>query len=400
MLKMGLPVGAVKNALTKDGKDPSIMDLDPKKSLKSQRQETKNDDDGPALQDDPDYQKYFKMLKMGLPIGAVKNALTKDGKDPSIMDLDPKKSLKSQMGGDGAASDDGPPLKDDPDYAKYFKMLSMGLPVGAVKNALTKDGKDPSIMDLDSNKSLKSQMGGGGGGEGEDTGPPLKEDPEYEKYFKMLGMGLPMGAVKNAISRDGKDPAIMDLDPNKSVKSQLGGQEEEKDTGIPLKDDPEYSKYFKMMGMGLPKGAVTNAVERDGKNPAVMDLDPNKSVAFQLKKSGSASKKPAKKKKRVRRKKIYWNPIDPGKLKEDSMWNIVKGSVMMDKLNYDVKEFEDLFTESADPADKKKNKKGSQNKVAKKLVQVIDGKRDMNGGICLARLKVDYSKIAEIIKKM
>ena len=65
------------------------------------------------------------MLKMGLPIGAVKNALTKDGKDPLIMDLNPKKTLKSQMGGDGAASDNGPPLKDDPDYAKYFKMLSM-----------------------------------------------------------------------------------------------------------------------------------------------------------------------------------------------------------------------------------------------------------------------------------
>ena len=57
------------------------------------------------------------MLKMGLPMGAVKNALQRDGKDPSIMDLDPEKSVKSQTGG-GAAEDDGPPLKEDPEYEK------------------------------------------------------------------------------------------------------------------------------------------------------------------------------------------------------------------------------------------------------------------------------------------
>ena len=58
------------------------------------------------------------MLKMGLPMGAAKQACIRDGKDPSIMDLDPEKSLASQTGGGGAVADSGPPLKDDPDYAK------------------------------------------------------------------------------------------------------------------------------------------------------------------------------------------------------------------------------------------------------------------------------------------
>ena len=397
MLQMGLPVEAVKNALTRDGKDPAIMDLDPNRSLKSQTQQN-GDGDEPALKDDPEYAKYFKMLQMGLPVGAVKNAIARDGKDPAIMDLDPNKSLKSQVEVGKGEADDGPPLKDDPEYQKYFKMLDMGLPIGAVKNALSRDGKDPAIMDLDPNKSVKSQMGGG---ETEaDVGPPLKDDPEYAKYFKMLTMGLPMGAVKNALSRDCKDPAIMDLDPNKSLKSQLGGAEEEKDAGVPLKDDPEYAKYFKMMGMGLPPGAVKNALERDGKDPSILDLDPNKSVAFQIKSKGSATKKPVKKKKRVRRKKIYWTPIDPGRLKEDSMWSILRGSVAMDKLNYDVKEFEDLFTESADPADQKKKKPGAKEKDSKTKIQIIDAKRIMNGGIILAQLKTDYQRIADIVDKM
>ena len=58
--------------------------------------------------------------------------------------------------------------------------------------------------------------------------------------------GLPIGAVQNAIQRDGLDPSIMELDPDKSIKSQLNM---EKDNGPPLKDDPEYSKYFRMLSM-------------------------------------------------------------------------------------------------------------------------------------------------------
>lgn len=66
------------------------------------------------------------MLKMGLPLEAVKHAMTRDEKDPAIMDLDPEKSLKSQQ--NSAQDDDGPPLREDPDYVKYWKMLAMGLP--------------------------------------------------------------------------------------------------------------------------------------------------------------------------------------------------------------------------------------------------------------------------------
>lgn len=53
-----------------------------------------------------------------------------------------------------------------------------------------------------------------------------------------------MGAVKNAMQRDGQNPDIMDLDPEKSVASQMkkDDEDEEADTSPPLKDDPAYSK--------------------------------------------------------------------------------------------------------------------------------------------------------------
>ncbi len=59
--------------------------------------------------------------------------------------------------------------------------------MGAAKQACVRDGKDPSVMDLDPEKSLASQTGGGCK-DSVDTGPPLREDPEYSKYWKMLKM--------------------------------------------------------------------------------------------------------------------------------------------------------------------------------------------------------------------
>ena len=51
--------------------------------------------------------------------------MQRDELDPSIMDLDPTKSVASQMKKEEKQVDDGPPLKDDPKYSKYFKMLKM-----------------------------------------------------------------------------------------------------------------------------------------------------------------------------------------------------------------------------------------------------------------------------------
>jgi hypothetical protein len=61
MLKMQLPIEAVKHAMKRDGKNPAILDLHPKKSLKSQqeeqRQSARSSSDEPALKDDPEYLK-------------------------------------------------------------------------------------------------------------------------------------------------------------------------------------------------------------------------------------------------------------------------------------------------------------------------------------------------------
>jgi len=62
--------------------------------------------------------------------------------------------------------------------------------------------------------------------------------------------------------------------------SQVKKQDENDD--LALKDDPEWSKYYKMLKVGLPMGAVTNAMQRDGKDSAVMELDQNRPLQIQL----------------------------------------------------------------------------------------------------------------------
>merc|ERR1711862_298399 len=168
-----------------------------------------------------------------------------------------------------------------------------------------------------------------------DDGPPLKDDPCYTKYFNMLKLGLPIGAVKHALVRDGMDRNIMDLDPEKSLSSQI---KKEEDEGPPLKEDPDYSKYFKMLKMGLPVGAVKNALVQDGMDPAVMDLDSEKSLKSQMQinygtKDGTKKERQkSQPRKRVHRRKIYWTPIGTSQLDEDSLWSMVQGTINMDKL--------------------------------------------------------------------
>ena len=50
--------------------------------------------------------------------------------------------------------------------------------------------------------------------EDEDMGIPLKNDPRFGKYFKMLKMGLSLDAVKHTLRRDGNEPSVLDLDPD------------------------------------------------------------------------------------------------------------------------------------------------------------------------------------------
>lgn len=67
------------------------------------------------------YFRSWQMLKLGIPLGGVRQALQKEGKDPNIIDMDPEKSYLSQVKGN-EKNDVEPLLKDDPALGKFFKV--------------------------------------------------------------------------------------------------------------------------------------------------------------------------------------------------------------------------------------------------------------------------------------
>ena len=111
-------MGAVKNAVLRDGLDPTIMDLDPDKSIESQRS-TEKDEYGGESQQPP------------VAINDVAEENREQGEHSTVIcdrDASEVVDVNSKTGpiGEGIEKKGPlPPLKDDPAYEKYFRMLKM-----------------------------------------------------------------------------------------------------------------------------------------------------------------------------------------------------------------------------------------------------------------------------------
>lgn len=210
--------------------------------------------------------------------------------------------------------------------------------------------------------------------------PPLKDDPKYERYFRMLKVGMPMEVVKHAMLKDGNDPSVMDGDHNKPV-------------GLPLKEDPKYVKYFKMLKMGISMPQVKHAMERDGLNPEVMDQDHN--LPADACEKMSKSKSEPEQKDTHRRARLHWKPLQ--RVTRNSLWSKMEPEAT--NIDFDEEEFKELF--QADITPSKTSPTG--NSSAKKkgaAVRVIDAKRANNGGIILARVKMSHDEMADAVDRI
>ena len=79
-------------------------------------------------------QKYTMMLKMGVPIGAVRQAMTIHGHVP-VHSF--RRASRRQI-----------PANLDPEYKKYAKMLKFGLPIEAVMQKMRLDGRGKDADNL------------------------------------------------------------------------------------------------------------------------------------------------------------------------------------------------------------------------------------------------------------
>lgn len=130
-----------------------------------------------AVSDHPKYGKYFRMLKVGLPREAIKAKMQHEGMNPAFLDKDPSEVIPIESpagedsGGGGGGSDVKVSVADHPTYAKYFKMMKVGLPKEAIKAKMQQEGVNPSFLDKDPTEMVSMVESKTAGGEGPSTRP-------------------------------------------------------------------------------------------------------------------------------------------------------------------------------------------------------------------------------------
>ena len=204
---------------------------------------------------------------------------------------------------------------------------------------------------------------------------------------------MPLPSVQHALTRDGLDPSVMDGD------HKAPAPEPKPEGGVPLKDDPTYTKYFKMLKLGLPMGAVKNAMERDGIDPTIMDGDhnaPSSSSSNDV--NGNAATK--RQKDTHRRTRLHWDTLGHEQVNSNSVWAMVEEDEELGQLEIDEQEFTTLFQAEIKATSMNKQPGASGGGGSKNVVQVIDPKRANNGGIILARLRMSYDDMAKAVERI
>lgn len=79
---------------------------------------------------------YFRMLKMGVPLEAVKQRMVQQGVDPKMLEMDPAREVPKLV-------------TVGEKCAVYFRMLKMGIDALAVKHKMTQDKVNPDLLDVD-----------------------------------------------------------------------------------------------------------------------------------------------------------------------------------------------------------------------------------------------------------
>lgn len=402
----------------------------------------------------PSSTKYEMMLKRGVPFEAVQNCMKKDGVDPSTLRHSQSDSGSPSLSPEENPTVDTVKLKDVDEFKGYFNMLRLGCPKEAVKQKVIMDGLDPIIVDFgpdaiyddvkdkisnavpvaersklqDDIRSVREPKSQGSRGQAAQSSksptessrkesPSSKEEMKadspddallknhqvYSKYFKMLKMGLPEDAVRHKMKSEGADERALELggDTPFSKLSEASGA-----AAMKIGDDPVYAKYFKMLKMGLPEGAVRHKMITDGVDTKAFDLGPDAPISELTTAAGktSASKHTPGLKPKQRRKKLHWQAISEDRLSsinQQTIWEDKDDDAM--EFDMDMDELESLFFANNDAnsagSGKKKSSQGSAKPLKRKQsVTLIDGKRAMNAAISLARVKLSYSEIAEAVR--
>lgn len=280
LLSMGTSLAEVKAKMAQAGLDPTLLDSS-SAAISSQPPSSETSSTKVLVKDHPEYIKFFKLLSMGAPSAAVKAKILQAGLNPDLLDTPEAEMPTKQIGNDAtivSTSDEcvslpstSPPLKvkDDPNYSKFFKLLSMGAPSESVKAKMKMAGLDPAL--LDTPDELMAKFPNGSMPDVSAPAGKVMDDPNYSKFFKLLSMGAPAESVKAKMKMAGLNPDLLDT-PNAPVTGATSGTTPSvSTTAVKVKDDPNYAKFFKLLSMGAPAASVKAKMQMAGLVPDLLD---------------------------------------------------------------------------------------------------------------------------------
>ncbi|CEG48202.1 Rho GTPase effector BNI1 and related formins [Plasmopara halstedii] len=215
----------------------------------------------------------------------------------------------------------------------------------------------------------------------------LKEyELKHGKYVQMLKVGLPQPVVEHKMRMDGVDPLWLHGPPQRQIvkEKQVEITDEER-----AAHREKYHKYFQMLRLGLPRGAVEQKMRMAGIDPIELN-GPQQQQCHD-------KPKPVLKRKDSIRKKLHWEG-KKHRPRRDSLWggDAVEAAKEAVQISDESRAMlEQLFVKdlSASPKDSRKIKSERSEKKNKVLTALIDMKKSQNIAITLARIKVSFPEL-------
>lgn len=316
------------------------------------------------------------------------------------------------------------PLCEHVIFGKYFKMLrSSGLPRDMIELKVFQDGLNPAVLDLDESSALPM------GFPVYAPTPVLNHNTSNNLLFASVDE-----EEGNVLSRKGKRavPAPPSTSPSsrrspphllhhhRSKPPAPPAAVEEADDAnngqvelVPANEHPTYSRYFRMVKVGLPRVNVEQKMIGDNLDPDFFfNLQPtdaiNKHFVQRLSTSQQAAKvtkielknvKTANEGLKSRKKRVFVTAIDHSHVGEDSLWNDDHADNA--NIELDEHEFNRLFVDDQNSTSSNPQKP-PQPLTSKKrgLKTIISSKRAQNGAIALSRIKMSPPQIVELISQL
>ncbi|KAF0719876.1 Aste57867_737 [Aphanomyces stellatus] len=397
--KMGMPEAQIQMKMQAEGFDGAFLTA-PETLVGEDGKKFEDKPKGMRADECPALTKFFKLQKMGMPFPQIQLKMQAEGFDAELLN-----APETLVNDEGKKATSGAPAmvvaKEHPSYAKFFKLMKMGMPLEQIKLKASSEGLNPAILDTP-DAMLPEVLAGAADADAKNAKPTLvkvSDHPSYAKYFKLQKMGMPLPQIQLKMNAEGLNPDLLES-PDKEIPEKA----EEPAGPVLVKDHPQYSKYLKLQTMGMPPPQIEMKMKAEGLNYALLATPDAEVVEKKEQGSGTggptmgaalnAMKFVAKLKAKPKLRNLYWEPVKQEE-QTTTLWADIDPTEAPENKLLD--QLVTLFASAPPPSKEKTAKKPGMKKKAATRIGLIDVKRANNIGIMLARFRMPYPEIKRAI---